>query len=394
MACRFLENLTLKTLVAPVPVDEFRARYWEQQPLIVNRNDRDYYDDLFTLRDFDEAMARTPEYIKMANYVTDKHAKYKSEASRGVESALADMRDGGTLVLDQLHHHEPKLGLLCRKLAPELGHRFQCNLYLTPPHGKGFSPHWDNHDVFILQVFGSKHWKVEKERRCLPLKEEKMGDEGRELRGELHTTTIEQGDVIYIPRGFIHAAECGAEPSLHITFGVSAVFWDDLLGAVLRAAALRDQRLRQALPFGFMNGGREALVNRVKGIFREISDETFLSGAVDQFLDELVPRYQLDVAGQIAEFFHPKPITLDEVVGPRAAIVYRMHVADDSVRLNYGGRTITFGGFFREGLDFALTTSAYAVRDIPGELQDEERIVFIERLIQEGLVVRKTKSAT
>ena len=32
---------------------------------------------------------------------------------------------------------------------------------------------------------------------------------------------------------------------------------------------------------------------------------------------------------------------------------------------------------------------AYAIGEIPGELQDEERIAFAERLLEEGLVVRK-----
>jgi hypothetical protein len=66
-----------------------------------------------------------------------------------------------------------------------------------------------------------------------------------------------------------------------------------------------------------------------------------------------------------------------------------MHVSDDSVRLNFGARSIVFPGFFREALDFALNTPSYRIREIAGELEDEEKIVFIERLIEEGLVVRQ-----
>jgi len=177
MTCRFLENLTLASLLAPVSETEFRERYWEQQPLVVDRGDPDYYDDLFTLRDFDDAITRSPDYVKLANAATKKNVSYRPSSAEGMEAVLNDMRSGGTLVLDQLHHREPKLNLLCRALGPEFGHRFQTNLYLTPPNGKGFTPHWDNHDVFILQVVGSKHWKIEKERRLFPEKSESMGDE-------------------------------------------------------------------------------------------------------------------------------------------------------------------------------------------------------------------------
>ena len=389
MTCRFLENLTLRSLVAPVAEEEFRARYWEQKPLVVHRGDPDYYDGLFTLQDFDEAITRDPNYVKIANATTGKNTSYKSATVPGLEAVLSDMRDGGTLVLDQLHHREPKLAQLCRLLGPEFSHRFQTNLYLTPPNGKGFTPHWDNHDVFILQVVGSKHWQIEKLRRTFPGVGDKMGDEGRELRGDLYSFTLKQGDIIYIPRGFVHAAECGSEPSLHITLGVTAVFLEDLLHAIIKATVQRDERLRAALPIGFMYGGGERIVNRAMAVLREAADETFLSAVVDQYRDELVKTFPFDVSGQVVEFFQPTPLAVGDVVGPRRGMVYRIHVGDDSVRLNFGTRSIVFPGFFREALDFALNTPTFAIRDIVGELEDEERVVFVERLMQEGLVVRK-----
>jgi lysine-specific demethylase/histidyl-hydroxylase NO66 len=36
----------------------------------------------------------------------------------------------------------------------------QINAYLTPPAQAGFPPHFDNTDLFILQVAGSKEWCV------------------------------------------------------------------------------------------------------------------------------------------------------------------------------------------------------------------------------------------
>ncbi len=389
MRCRFLEGLSLSTLVAPTTDEDFRALYWERQPLIVHRKNPDYYDNLFTLQDFDEAIARSPDHVKMANASINKNVSYKSGMTEGLEAILGDMRAGGTLVLDQVHRGEPKLARLCRVLASELGHRFQTNLYLTPSNGKGFSPHWDNHDVFILQVVGSKHWKIEKRRRTYPSKDQSMGDEGRELRGEFHSFVLEQGDVTYIPRGFVHAAECATEPSLHITLGVTGEHWDDLVYAAVRAAILQNEQLRHPMPLGFNRGSQDALVSRLKGVFRELSDVSFLRGVVEQYMDEIVGLHPLDVSNQIADFFHPKPLDLDDLVGARPGIVFRMHVADNSVRVNYGSRTIVFPHFFREALEFSLCRPIFGIRDIPGDLQDQEKVVFIERLLEEGLVVRR-----
>ncbi len=389
MACGLLQKLSLSSLVAPVAEEQFRSRYWEQQPLVVHRKDPDYYDGLFDLEDFEEAVTRSPDYVKLANAATNKNVSYKGVVTEGLEAILGDMRAGGTLVLDQLHHREPKLGLLCRVLAAELGHRFQTNLYLTPPNGKGFSPHWDNHDVFILQTVGSKSWNIEQQRRIFPAKGELMGDEGRELGADLHSFVLEQGDLIYIPRGFVHAAECGPEPSLHITLGVTGVFWEDLLYAAVKAATLQDERLRHGLPLGFVQAPDDAIVKRLRGAFRELADEAFLCGVVAQFKDELVRTYPLDVSDQIVDFFRPRPLGIYDVVGARRAIVYQMHNGGASVRINYGARAIVFPSMFREALEFALNRPAFVIREIPGDLEDEERIALAERLLEEGLVVRK-----
>jgi hypothetical protein len=381
--------VTLASLIAPVTEEEFRARYWEQKPFVVHRGDPDYYGDLFTLRDFDEAITRDPSYIKMANAAIQKNKSYKTAMTRGLEAALADMRDGGTLVLDQMHGKDLKLGLLCRSLGSELGHRFQTNLYLTPPNGKGFQPHWDNHDVFILQVMGSKKWQLEKERRVFPGREDSMGEDGRELRGDLISFTLHQGDLIYIPRGFVHAAECGSEPSLHITLGVTAIFFEQLLQAAIKAAIQRDERLRAVLPLRFMHADRRDVVSQVSAALREAADETFLNAVVDQFRDELVQSFPLDISGQVLSFIQPAPLTSEDIVGPRRGIVYQIHAGEDSVRVNFGSQSIVFPGFLRPSLDFALNTPSYAIRDVEGELEDDEKIVFIGRLVLEGLVVRK-----
>ncbi|TMJ68774.1 MAG: hypothetical protein E6G83_04040, partial [Alphaproteobacteria bacterium] len=104
--CRFLENLTLASLVAPVTEQEFQTQYWEQKPLVVNRNDPDYYGDLFTVDDFDKAITSSPEYIKINN-ATKAGTSVKHATVQGLEAVLADMRDGATLILEQLQRHEP-----------------------------------------------------------------------------------------------------------------------------------------------------------------------------------------------------------------------------------------------------------------------------------------------
>ena len=64
---KFLETLSLRALISPVTKEDFRIRYWEQKPLVVHRANPNFYGDLFTLHDFDDAIARQPSYVKSAN---------------------------------------------------------------------------------------------------------------------------------------------------------------------------------------------------------------------------------------------------------------------------------------------------------------------------------------
>ena len=219
MSCQFLDDLSLASLVAPTSLEEFRSLYWERQPLIIHRKDPDYYRDLFTLGDFDDGVMRSPDYVKTANAATKKTALLRQGLRRGARLFSAAMREGGTLVLDQIINRTRNSACCAALWRQKQDTNFRPILSDAGERPR-FRAHWDNHDVFILQVVGSKDWKIEKERRSyFRRKWKSMGDEGRELRGEVHSFRLEQGDLIYIPRGFVHAAECGAEPSLHITLG-------------------------------------------------------------------------------------------------------------------------------------------------------------------------------
>jgi ribosomal protein L16 Arg81 hydroxylase len=384
----FHENTSFQSLMSPVPLEEFQARYWERKPLIVHRGQPGYYGDLFTLEDFDASVGRQNRYVKTAEASSKKTAQHHGTGASAMERILSDMREGHTLILDAVHQHNPKLVQMCQMLTAETGFLFQTNIYLTPPNGKGFTPHWDNHDVFIMQVLGSKHWKVEQTRRCLPMKNANIEEEGREMRGEFHEFTLQQGDTCYIPRGVVHAAECGAEPSMHITLGIHPTTFDELLFSAIKLLVNADEELRLSLPIGYHKGDGAGIVSRLESALRRTVDPAFLAQVLDRYRDESVQRAQLDVSGQIASFFKPKPLSLDDKVGARPGLLYTLRPHDAFVTLNVGTRTITFPDFFGEALKFALGKPSFVVRELPGDIEDDERLVFVERLMQEALVVR------
>jgi mannose-6-phosphate isomerase-like protein (cupin superfamily) len=87
-------------------------------------------------------------------------------------------------------------------------------LYATPPDARGFDLHHDVDDVFVFQLAGAKHWTIAEPREVWPLDNGGYEPDAISSRDEFVLTP---GDVLYLPRGTIHAAETRASGSAHLT---------------------------------------------------------------------------------------------------------------------------------------------------------------------------------
>ena len=106
----------------------------------------------------------------------------------------------------------------------ELNFATKVNAYITPPESQGFVAHYDEHDVLILQIQGSKIWHLYDGADVPPHElrrdeEKSVAIDGLPLPTDLR---LEVGDVLYLPRGRVHAAESNSEPSVHLTVGIHA----------------------------------------------------------------------------------------------------------------------------------------------------------------------------
>lgn len=178
------------------------------------------------------------------------------------DAVLALVRDGSTLVLQGLHRLWPPLIDFTSELAADLGHPVQVNAYITPAQSQGFAPHYDVHDVFVLQVAGRKRWQIREPVRELPWRDEPWEQsrsqvEARAQEPPAIDAVLEPGDALYLPRGWIHSAQALGGTSAHLTFGVHALTRRTLLEAVIDAM-VADGPLRTSLPLGGQPTGEDA----------------------------------------------------------------------------------------------------------------------------------------
>jgi hypothetical protein len=143
---------------------------------------------------------------------------------------IDEIRGGATLVFDGVEECHPGAKLLASDFEYVLREPTSINAYASFHARSGFGPHWDDHDVFVFQVHGSKQWEISPPTRSAP------------VRGEDHRTprpatagaveVLEAGDVLYLPRGWWHDVAATDGPSLHYTMSVPRRLGLHLLGWV------------------------------------------------------------------------------------------------------------------------------------------------------------------
>lgn len=139
------------------------------------------------------------------------------------------LRLGATLVLDAVQELCDPVGDLARRLEHDLRERIQVNLYAGWGTTHGFDVHWDDHDAFIVQVAGRKHWRIYGPTRPAPLHRDTELPIPPANTEPIADFMLEDGDVLYVPRGHWHDVAAVGEQSLHLTIGFNPATGVDLV---------------------------------------------------------------------------------------------------------------------------------------------------------------------
>jgi bifunctional lysine-specific demethylase and histidyl-hydroxylase NO66 len=313
--------------------------------------------------------------LDLADYTTDlpwRPAPFTRAAD--VPRVLAEFEAGATIVLQALHLTWEPLAAFCRALEGELGHPAQANAYYTPRDSKGLPVHHDTHDVFSLQVAGEKRWLVYEPVWPLPLKTQRHKPELGE-RGEVaHDVVLRPGDTLYLPRGWLHEAVTSETDSLHITLGVNVHTWLDAFKMALEECA-EDVAFRRSAV-----GDPGDLVERLAARLDRADVERRRRG-------RLVASRRPVLSGQLSQLRALDRLTTETLVERRETVLYDLAELDGRLLLSFEGRELVFPGQARAAVE-ALAEAEEPLRpaDLPGDLDDEGRLVVVRRLVREGFL--------
>jgi lysine-specific demethylase/histidyl-hydroxylase NO66 len=384
------EEIGFADLVAPLSLERFFTEYWEQKPLVSRGRPADFFQPLFSIRDVDRAvyyLRPKPSRIEVVTgqgFVRDNYLSPDGTANLNLVGER--YREGSTVILSGLEETWEPMAAFARKLEGTLHHPVALSSYLTPPNSQGVQPHFDTQENLLLQVEGSKHWKVYGPLRELPEVEGSYRHVPRErLSAPLCETVLHPGDVLYIPRGFVHEGDSGDSPSLHITVNIHVRTWFDFLSDALSALADRDPRLRRSLPMGLLADERAA---------------SALAAGFSEFMDLFRQEAQLgDALGKHTEVLLAKPPVPDghyallfTEIGPetrlkkRGTVLTRVFQHDGIAGIQFSGNQIAGPGKIAEALRYVAEAETLTPASLPGPLTANEKLVLARRLVRVGLL--------
>jgi len=393
-AARERAQAPLEWLIQPITTERFFQECWEKKPLVIQRDCAEYYHSLLTLDEVDRVL--TTLDLRYPNVVLKNAAREIPSEDYTVHGSSLDVAkvyqlfsEGATVTLAYLDTVIPALTAFCRALEAEFSHPFQANVYLTPPGSQGAKVHYDTHDVFVLQVTGSKRWTILGSPLELPLRNQDFDPAEHDAGSPTLDFELCAGDAAYIPRGWVHEARSSDNVSLHITVGVLVYTWTDFLLECVADACLNDVAFRKSLPPGFAR--KDLPGEQARAVFgrllQHLSERAAPDKALDRFRDEFLSSCPPLLRGQMAQIAALDQLATDSIVGIRPHLIARIETSENSVSVRCFGRRITFPLAVAPAVQFALDCDRFAIRDLPGGLDAAGKLTLVRRLILEGLLV-------
>lgn len=386
-------DLSFARVIAPISFETFQVSHFERAPLAIHRNQPEFYAPLVSLDRLDQYLTSTlpsTNDITLVKFGHDQNSDDYTTPDGRIDPARvwSMFADGWTIVFQGMQRHLPELAGLCRGAEATFSQPFQTNLYLTPPSAQGFSPHWDTHDVFILQVVGSKDWLLYDTKVELPLKGQHFERAEHQPGDVSQSLTLRAGDLLYCPRGLMHDARSTNEASLHITFGLMGRTWADLLFETVADFALNEPAARRLLPLGFAQQGFDTSLAEAhfRSLLQGLATRAELAPRLNQLAESFIDDRPPLMANQLRQMLALDSIGPGTQLGARPHLILRYQQEPDTVTVMAHGRSVTLPIVAADALRFALDHPRFTPEEVPGPLDMPGRLVLLRRLVADGLV--------
>ena len=390
----------LQWLLGDTSLDEFFDRNFEKDLLHVNGRSRNYYEAVFAPADLDKIVAQSPEFVRQhmkhfreTHVGANENTTARSDPPDGSAASLRAAHERGyTLVLRDMFRAWLPVAHLTREIQSVFFARLEVHLFVTPAGAQGLPAHYDSDDSFVLQISGSKHWRIFHNEVALPMGPQgKLVDAAR-LGAPCRQLTMQAGDLLYVPRGLVHVASTSEAPSMHLTFGVFPYRWHEVLCDLICSLAERDVSLRRSVPRTLLRAGalgaaakRSEAGAQIASLLRSCVANAALTEPIETHIRQFIDDLPMLEPGLFQST--PERTNHAQIYVKRAGMICCVYEADGKVVLKFPGGAISGPAAIRSAFEFvAEARGPFRTADLPGELSQNSRSVLIRRLLHEGLL--------
>lgn len=385
-----------ETILAPFTVEDFFKHYHEKDILYIKRDDENYYKDILTSGEISAYLDRQDIFYPSVRIVKNgkeiPNAEYtlkstpighhRKDGIINTEKAFALFNAGATFVIQAGQRYFNHLSHCCLQLSQKFNAPVQANLYITPDKSQGFNPHWDTHDVFVLQISGTKTWHLYGFEKELPTKNQSFVSKDYN-KEPLHTIQLMPGDFLYLPRGYVHDAMADNGISSHITIGILSFTWHRLFSEMFQQLE-EYKEFREAIPF--WEADLPAAIHQKTALLKQ----TLSSLNFEEGLEKLDKAYKSAQPQPVHHYFESlrnvENINMESPVALNEGIIYSFVRKEGGTELQLLGKSIHFPEAMIPALDYIFSKKKFTPAGLPGNLDEVQKKELVSKLVKEAVI--------
>ena len=373
-------------VIAPLTPDRFLADYWNKS-FLVAKGTAGRFSDLLGWDELNAILEQHrlyPPRFRLTHEGRNIEVfRYTSPSADGTPrlnsgKLAACLAAGATIVLDSVEELAPKVGRLASSFRNALHANTHVNLYAGWHSNRGLDLHFDTQQIMVLQVAGRKRWQVYRPTRLNPLPDDELAAP-KPTDPPVWDGMLEDGDMLYIPRGWWHVAFPVGEPSLHLTFATEPPLGTHLLAWLVGKLRLYEV-VRADVPRLNDTEGQTAYLNAL----RPLLSEAITADAIAEFRHEWE-----GVLQPVSHISLPiMPYVQTETLGDnhriRLAAAHHLHLTRNGDNWEFKAHGMLWGGilpFLVPALEMLNDTQALGFAELCAPLEGEPAKAGLRQLL-------------
>ncbi len=249
--------------------------------------------------------------------------------------------------------------------------------------------HYDDHDLLVAQLQGTKRWYVSSKPSELN-NTWKIIPKGAPDLGPHQSVDVRPGDLMYLPRGTLHSVDSEGE-SLHLSIGFTPITVREALIAAVDHLSDLDPGLRTTLSgqlqFRVNGTGLERMappvLNAAAGVLQMCRTPGFLASALQWRAARAVAALEA-----LPQPVRPEAVQLDSMLVHAEGAFCNLTASPETIDVSYPGGHLYIHRGTQQCVEYIVNTPRFRVRDIPGNVGDDIRVALAQQFLNSGFLER------